>query len=87
MTLLNRETIKAVIFDTFGTVVDWRSSVSAEAVVAASAVGAMDFDGDAFADAWRAGYHPKMKQVRDGQRPWTTNDVLHRERLEEIIPD
>ncbi len=40
-----------------------------------------------FADAWRAGYKPKMSDVSSGRRPWTTNDNLHRERLEEIIPE
>ncbi len=85
--MLDRSAIKAVIFDTYGTVVDWRSSISRESIAAAKSIGLSDFDGDAFADAWRAGYHPKMKEVRDGLRPWTTNDVLHRERLEDIIPD
>lgn len=85
--MLDQDVIKAVIFDTYGTVVDWRSSVSAEGKAAARSIGITDFDGDAFADAWRAGYHPKMKEVRDGLRPWTTNDVLHRERLEDIIPE
>ncbi len=85
--MLNRDLVKVVIFDTFGTVVDWRSSVATEGKSAAHSIGLTEFDGDAFADAWRAGYHPKMKEVRDGKRPWTTNDVLHRERLEEIIPD
>jgi len=81
------DTIKAVIFDTFGTVVDWRGSVAVESQAAAASIGVSGFDGGAFADAWRAGYHPKMKEVRDGLRPWTTNDVLHRERLDDIIPE
>ncbi|NQW01215.1 MAG: haloacid dehalogenase type II [Rhodospirillales bacterium] len=85
--MLNKKAVKAVIFDTFGTVVDWRSSIAREARAAAQSIGIEDFDGDSFADAWRAGYHPKMKEVRDGVRPWTTNDVLHRERLEDIVAD
>lgn len=85
--MLDKKAIKSVIFDTYGTVVDWRSSVSAESRAAANSLKIKDFDGDGFADAWRAGYFPKMKEVRDGLRPWTTNDVLHRERLEDIIPD
>ncbi len=85
--MLNRDVVKAVIFDTFGTVVDWRSSVAAEGKSAAHSNGLTEFDGDAFADAWRAGYAPKMKEVRDGKRPWTTNDVLHRERLDDIVAD
>ena len=85
--MLNKNAIKAVIFDTYGTVVDWRTSIAVEANAVAQTVGFTEFDGEAFADAWRAGYHPKMQEVRDGLRPWTTNDVLHRERLEDIIPD
>jgi len=85
--MLNSNVIKAVIFDTFGTVVDWRTSIARESATAAGSIGITEFDGEAFADAWRAGYHPKMKEVRDGTRAWTTNDVLHRERLEDIIPD
>jgi 2-haloacid dehalogenase len=52
----------------------------------AKTIGINIFDGESFADAWRAGYEPKMKEIRDGLRPWTANDVLHRERLDEIIP-
>lgn len=85
--MLKKDVIKAVIFDTYGTVVDWRTSVAAEGSAVANTLGISDFDGNGFADAWRAGYFPKMKEVRDGLRPWTTNDVLHRERLDDIIPD
>ena len=84
--MLNKSAVKAVIFDTYGTVVDWRSSIATEVNTMAKAIGINIFDGDSFADAWRAGYEPKMKEVRDGLRSWTTNDVLHRERLDEIIP-
>jgi 2-haloacid dehalogenase len=84
--VLNKSAIKAVIFDTYGTVVDWRSSIATEANTMAKNIGITTFDGDSFADAWRAGYEPKMKEVRDGLRSWTTNDVLHRERLDDIIP-
>ena len=84
--MLNKSAVKAVIFDTYGTVVDWRSSIATAINTMAKAIGINIFDGDSFADAWRAGYEPKMKEVRDGLRSWTTNDVLHRERLDEIIP-
>jgi 2-haloacid dehalogenase len=84
--MLNKSAIKAIIFDTYGTVVDWRSSIATEANTMAKTIGINIFDGESFADAWRAGYEPKMKEVRDGLRPWTANDVLHRERLDEIIP-
>jgi len=85
--MLQPERIRAVIFDTFGTVVDWRSSIAAEARSSALSIGVTGLDGEAFADAWRAGYHPKMKEVRNGTRPWTANDVLHRERLDEILAE
>ena len=81
------ETVKAVVFDTFGTITDWRSSIAAEADKIAQAKGIENFDGDAFARAWRAGYHPGMARVTSGERPWTPVDVIHRERLDEIIPD
>lgn len=84
--MLNKSAIKTIIFDTYGTVVDWRSSIATEANTMAKTIGINIFDGESFADAWRAGYEPKMKEVRDGLRPWTANDVLHRERLDEIIP-
>ena len=84
--MLNKKALKAVIFDTYGTVVDWRSSVAVEVRNAAEMIGVSDLDGKAFADAWRAGYKPKMLEVSSKKRPWTTNDVLHRERLDDIIP-
>ena len=78
--------LRAIVFDVFGTVVDWRTSVAAEARETAAGLGIGDFDGGAFAEAWRAGYQPAMAAVRDGRRPWTPLDVLHRERLDEIAP-
>lgn len=85
--MLNRKALKAVIFDTYGTVVDWRTSVAMEARAAAEGIGINDLDGEAFADAWRAGYKPKMLEVSTKSRAWTTNDILHRERLDEIISE
>lgn len=77
--------LKAILFDVFGTVVDWRSSVVGEGLALASRKGIEGIDWDAFADAWRAGYDPAMDQIRRGQRDWVTNDRLHRERLDEIL--
>ena len=79
--------IKAVLFDTFGTIVDWRSSIAVESEALANAQGVSDFDGDSFARAWRAGYKPGMAKVSSGERPWTSIDVIHRERLENILPE
>ena len=72
------------MFDTFGTVVDWRSSIVAECKALAASKG-LSFDAESFADAWRAGYHPAMDQVRRNERPWANIDVLHREQLDELI--
>ncbi|GAA0961224.1 haloacid dehalogenase [Virgisporangium aurantiacum] len=70
----------AVLFDTFGTVVDWRSGVSA-AVHRVGMARGVEVDAVAFADAWRAKYEPSMKPVRDGRRPFVTLTELHRENL------
>jgi 2-haloacid dehalogenase len=78
--------VKAMVFDTFGTVVDWRSSIIAECKALAVSKG-LSFDPEAFADAWRAGYHPAMDRVRKNERPWANIDVLHRERLNELIDE
>lgn len=78
--------VKAIVFDTFGTITDWRASVAREGEMVARAKGLKDFDGDAFSRAWRAGYRPGMKRVISGEREWTPIDVIHRERLDEILP-
>ena len=79
------DSLKAVVFDVFGTCVDWRSGVAREVALAAArlrvAVDALDF-----ADAWRGRYQPAMEEVRSGRRPWTILDVLHRESLDALLP-
>ena len=60
--------IKAVLFDTFGTIVDWRSSIARESAVLANAHDIANFDGDEFARTWRAGYRPGMAKVTAGER-------------------
>jgi 2-haloacid dehalogenase len=77
---------KALVFDTFGTVVDWRSSVAAEVQQVAQRKG-LTVDGAKFADAWRAGYGPSMNRVRSGELPWTKLDTLHRMILDKILTD
>ena len=72
----------ALFFDIFGTVVDWRGTIAREARVAFGA----GFDGEAFADAWRAEYQPAMQAVRGGGRGFVKLDVLHRENLDRILP-
>ena len=76
--------VKALLFDVFGTVVDWRSGVIRDVTELARAKGA-NVDAAAFADAWRAGYHPAMDQVRHGERPWTKLDDLHRSTLDRLL--
>lgn len=76
---------KALAFDVFGTVVDWRSSIARDATPRLAALDRTDIDAGAFADAWRARYQPAMAAVRDGRRSWTVLDVLHREMLEATL--
>ena len=76
--------VKALVFDTFGTVVDWRSSVAAEVGALALRKGVV-LDAAKFADAWRAGYGPSMNRVRSGELPWTKLDALHRMTLDRIL--
>jgi 2-haloacid dehalogenase len=78
--------VKALVFDTFGTVVDWRTSVTQEVEQLAKQKG-LKVDGAKFADAWRAGYAPSMNRVRTGELPWTRLDVLHRMILDKILVD
>ena len=73
--------IKAVLFDTFGTVVDWRSGVTREIAAFAARHRLVDLDASAFADAWRAKYEPSMEPIRDGTRDFVPLDQLHRENL------
>ena len=77
--------VKALVFDTFGTVVDWRSSVADEIAALANQKG-VAVDGAKFADAWRGGYAPAMNRVRTGQLPWTKLDDLHRMILDGLLP-
>ncbi len=77
--------IEALVFDVFGTVVDWRTSITAEVSAVARATGVRG-DWPAFADEWRRGYHDGMKRVNAGEWPWTPVDVIHRKRLDELLP-
>jgi 2-haloacid dehalogenase len=77
---------KALVFDVFGTVVDWRSSIAEEVRQLARRKGAT-VDAEKFADAWRAGYGPSMNRVRSGELPWTRLDDLHRMTLDTILGD
>lgn len=76
---------KALLFDVFGTCVDWRTSVTREGEALGHRLGISGGDWSAVADAWRAQYQPRMETVRGGQRPWVTLDVLHREALDDVL--
>jgi 2-haloacid dehalogenase len=78
--------IKALVFDVFGTVVDWRTSI-AEQVAAFARPRNLTVDGFDFADAWRAGYRPAMDRVRSGHLPWTKLDDLHRAILDTVLDE
>jgi 2-haloacid dehalogenase len=76
----------AIVFDTFGTVVDWRSSLIADLTTYGSGRG-ITADWSALVDAWRAAYHPSMDRVRKGDLPWTRLDDLHRASLDRLVID
>lgn len=78
--------VKALVFDTFGTVVDWRGSVTAEGQAWGKAKG-LNINWADFADRWRLGYHPSMEKVRKGEIPWTRLDDLHRMILEDLLKE
>ena len=75
---------RALAFDVFGTVVDWRSSVIRD-LEGFGARHGLQQDWASFADGWRAGYAPAMDRVRRGLLPWTRIDDLHRMILEELL--
>ena len=76
---------KALLFDVFGTCVDWRSGVAREGEALGRRLGITGVDWFAFADAWREQYQPQMETVRSGERPWVTLDVLHRASLDLVL--
>ena len=76
----------AIVFDTFGTVVDWRTSLITE-LTAFGAQRGISADWTGLVDAWRAAYHPSMDRVRKGELPWTRLDDLHRASLDKLVVD
>ncbi|MEP6739685.1 MAG: haloacid dehalogenase type II [Caldimonas sp.] len=79
------QAIRALVFDVFGTVVDWRASIIREGETLSAAKG-LAVDWPAFADAWRAGYQPAMQRARTGEIAWTNIDGLHRAILDGLLP-
>jgi 2-haloacid dehalogenase len=78
--------VKALTFDVFGTVVDWRSSIIREGRLLSKQKG-LDIDWAEFADGWREGYSPAMNRVRTGNLPWMTIDDLHRLILVDLLQE
>jgi 2-haloacid dehalogenase len=78
--------VKALVFDTFGTVVDWRNSVIVEGMAWGKAKG-LHVNWADFTDHWRLGYQPAMDKVRKGEIPWTRLDDLHRMILDELLKE
>ena len=78
--------VRAILFDTFGTVVDWRGSIIAEGALWGKEHG-VNIDWGRFADRWRNGYQPAMEKVRKGELPWTKLDALHRMLLDDLLKE
>ena len=78
--------VKALMFDVFGTLVDWRTSVAREARAMLSPLG-VEIDWNLFADAWRDQYEPAMEEVRAGRLPFSRLDVLHRRNLDVVLSE
>jgi 2-haloacid dehalogenase len=76
--------VEALTFDVFGTVVDWRSTITEEGRALGRAKG-LNVDWEKFADSWRGGYGPSMNRVRKGELPWTKIDDLHRMILDRLL--
>ncbi len=77
--------VKALFFDVFGTLVDWRSSIARETEALLRPLG-KSLDWLAFADAWRGEYQPGMEEIRSGRAAFCRLDVLHRRNLNRILP-
>ena len=78
--------VKALTFDVFGTVVDWRGSIIREGEQLGKAKG-IEIDWASFADKWRGGYGPSMARVRSGELPWMKIDALHRMILDDLLDE
>jgi 2-haloacid dehalogenase len=79
--------IEALVHDVFGTVVDWRSAVTADGEALGARLGTTGVDWQQFADEWRGAYGPSMNRVRTGELPWTDLDALHRMALDVLLEE
>jgi 2-haloacid dehalogenase len=78
--------IRALTFDVFGTMVDWRSAIVRDGSELSRRKG-FELDWESFAEQWRAGYWEEMNRVRRGEIPWVRLDVLHRHRLDLLLAE
>lgn len=78
--------IRALIFDVFGTLMDWRNSIARETEACLAPLG-IDIDWHEFATAWRDRYQPSMDEVRSGRAPFCKLDALHRRNLDTVLRD
>ena len=78
--------VKVLVFDVFGTVVDWRGGVAAE-MAAIAKERHLTVDPGAFADAWRSKYLPYLLRIRNGEMPWQVLDGVHRASLQELASE
>jgi len=81
---INTDTVEVLLFDVFGTVVDWRTSLQ-RWFQRFGRANKLQADWSSLVDDWRAAYEPSMARVRKGERPYVTLDVLHRESLEGLL--
>lgn len=79
--------VQALLFDVFGTCVDWRSSIARAGEALGQRLHLPTTDWLALADAWRAQYQPQLESVRSGRRPWTRLEILNRESLDQVLAD
>jgi 2-haloacid dehalogenase len=79
--------VKALLFDVFGTVVDWRTSITREGGKFGRANGITSIDWVAFADDWRGLYQPSLERVRKGEAPWLPLDDIHRASLNQLLAE
>ena len=85
MMVVRVEKVGTIVFDVFGTVVDWRSSVIFEVQKVADSQG-ISIDVTAFVDEWKSCYREGMDRVNRGAVPWTNVDVIYRRKLDELLP-
>jgi 2-haloacid dehalogenase len=82
---VNADEVDVLAFDVFGTSVDWWTGITGRIAEVVPGIDALGIDAGALAGAWRDRYLPSMARVRDGERPWTPLDTLHRESLDDLL--